>query len=347
MKFDVVLGNPPYQDGNSQIYADFYISAIDIANHVCLIFPTGWQQPKNANNLRRLNNKDIKRDSQIVYIDNIQNAFVGVAGAEWTNVVLWRKGFDNNLGGRQRMLANGVDDGFKKLPILTSDIEKPNFIEVLNDFVTNNADFKALSEQVSSRKPYGLGSDIVRVDIFEKYGLPHMSNIKMNHDDIRVFSPKTKLFVPKDYPFPKLSPALDKYKVFVPFAWGNWSTSNGLGGAYADIYLAKPNDSCSESYLEVGSFTNEKHSRYLAKYLMTQFTRALIFKNKFSHNNTKNAYTSVPIQDFSEPWWDKSIEEINDLLFDKYNIPEDIRIKVNANIQLKDESNIVDLGRDE
>ena len=47
MKFDVVLGNPPYQGENhQQIYTNFNISAKNITNLVIMIFPTGCQQPK-------------------------------------------------------------------------------------------------------------------------------------------------------------------------------------------------------------------------------------------------------------------------------------------------------------
>ncbi|MGN1313003.1 MAG: Eco57I restriction-modification methylase domain-containing protein [Candidatus Nanosyncoccaceae bacterium] len=88
MKFDVIVGNPPYQDGNSQIYTLFYVNGIKNASVVELIFPTGWQGTSIANLLSNLNNETIKRDSQIVFIDNKHNAFEGVPGAEWTNVVL-------------------------------------------------------------------------------------------------------------------------------------------------------------------------------------------------------------------------------------------------------------------
>ena len=60
MKFDYILGNPPYQQGKQQIYADFYISSIKIANCVELIFPVGWQEPKIANGLSKLNKKQIR-----------------------------------------------------------------------------------------------------------------------------------------------------------------------------------------------------------------------------------------------------------------------------------------------
>ena len=60
MKFTAVVGNPPYQDGNNQIYTAFYTGSIAIADNVNLIFPVGWQGTSNANLLSNLNNETIK-----------------------------------------------------------------------------------------------------------------------------------------------------------------------------------------------------------------------------------------------------------------------------------------------
>jgi hypothetical protein len=48
----------------------------------------------------------------------------------------------------------------------------------------------------------------------------------------------------------------------------------------------------------------------------------------------------VPVQNFSEPWWDGSIEEIELSLMDKYQIPKDVSAFVLSNVQIKAEQNI-------
>ena len=73
---------------------------------------------------------------------------------------------------------------------------------------------------------------------------------------------------------------------------------------------------------------------------MTRFVRALLFAKKNSQDNSKEKWISVPVQDYSEDWWNLSIDEIEEHLFDKYSIPEDIRIFVREKIQKRDESNI-------
>ena len=73
---------------------------------------------------------------------------------------------------------------------------------------------------------------------------------------------------------------------------------------------------------------------------MTKFARALLFINKFSQQST-TAWHSVAVQDFSESWWSKSISEIDEELFNKYNVPQNIRDFVKKNIQTKTFANII------
>lgn len=342
MKFDAVVGNPPYQGNNhQQIYPYFYLAARKTSNnYVSLIFPTGWQEPKNANNLSKLNNPEIKADRQIIHIDNCQNVFPGISGAEWVNIILWQKGYDNGLDGEQLILTNGSNPIEKELPWGAATVQKPQQILDLLECVRKCGSYISLQKSTSVRKPYGLSTDVF--GDFEKYHLPSMSEERISDTDIKVIGLKQVRFIPRDYPLPKRTNAIDKYKVFVPYAWGNMSATAGLGGAFADIIVAKPCEICTETYLESGCFDSLDKAQKHAKYLMTKFARAMLFVNKTSQHST-TAWGDVPSQDYSEEWWNKSIAEIDECLFKKYNVPSDIAEFVRKNIQTKDESNIVNL----
>lgn len=342
MKFDAVVGNPPYQGNNhQQIYPYFYLAARKTSNnYVSLIFPTGWQEPKNANNLSKLNNPEIKADRQIIHIDNCQNVFPGISGAEWVNIILWQKGYDNGLDGEQLILTNGSNPIEKELPWETATVQKPQQILDLLECVRKCGSYISLQKYTSVRKPYGLSTDVF--GDFEKYHLPSMSEERVSDTDIKVIGLKQVRFIPRDYPLPKRTNAIDKYKVFVPYAWGNMSATAGLGGAFADIIVAKPYEICTETYLESGCFESLDKAQKHAKYLMTKFARAMLFVNKTSQHST-TAWGDVPSQDYSENWWSKSIAEIDECLFKKYNVPSDIAEFVRKNIQTKDESNIINL----
>lgn len=343
MKFDAVVGNPPYDAGNGQqIYTDFYLAAREVANNISMIFPIGWQEPKTANNLGKLNTKDVKEDHQVVKIDNLQNAFPKVTGAEWTNIITWRRGYDNGLEGSQRILTNGSNEKIVKLKTSKAELAKPREILQLAEQVTNRSDFSSMQLITSVRKPYGLSTDVIKH--FSKYGLPPIQATRQNDSDIELWtggrSGRVIKYVPADYPFPRKSDALQKYKILVTYAWGNWSEGTGLGGAYSDIMIVGPNVATTETWQESGSFDNFETAQKHAKYLMTRFVRALLYVNKHSQHSTA-AWGAVPIQDYSENWWSESIETIDQKLMDKYNISSDVREYVFNNIQQRYENNIV------
>lgn len=340
MKFDAVVGNPPYQGVNhSQVYPYFYLFAKEITDkYVSLIFPTGWQEPKDGNNLKLLNNQEVKEDSQIVFIDNRQNVFPGISGAEWTNIVLWQKGYDNGLNGEQLVYTNGSNPEQKKLCYDKADIEKPKEILKLKECVHKSKSFRALQELTSSRKPYGLATDVFTRN--EYYNLPPFSDKKEKASDIKVLGAnKAVKYIPASFPLPRKTQRINKYKVLVPYAWGNMSKTAGLGGAFADIIIAAPKEICTETFQESGCFDTYEMAKKHAKYLMTKFARACLFVNKTSQHST-TAWGSVPIQDYSESWWNKSIEEIDEHLFKKYKLDDNVSAFIRTSFQKRTEANI-------
>ena len=342
MKFDAIVGNPPYQGTNhAQIYPFFYLASIKLSNnYVSLIFPTGWQEPKNGNNLGKLNNQDIKRDKQIVFIDNRHNVFPGISGAEWVNIILWKKDYDNKLDGKQLIYIDGEKSTHKVLEYEAKIEDKPKEIIELFEYVKKQ-NFESLQKFTSPRKPYGLTTNVF--EDYAKYGLDSMQKEKLLPTDIKIYGAKEDKFISKDYDIPKLTRAFSKYKVFVPYAWGNMSKNAGLGGAYADIIIASPYEICTETYLESGCFDNFETAQKHAKYLLTKFARALLFLNKTSQHST-TAWGAVPVQDYHEDWWSKSIAEIDRELIKKYHIPSDIAEFIDKNIQKKTEANIINFN---
>ena len=341
MKFDVVIGNPPYQgDNHQQLYPDFYLQARKCANQACLIFPTGWQEPKTANGLGKLNKEDVKHDKQIVVIDNRQNVFPDVGGAEWTNIVLWKRFYNNGLDGKQRILTDGENPQDIRLLINKSDKEKPEEIMEMARIVRDFSGFKSIQTITSVLKPYGLRTDVIRDP--QKYGLPEIFDKKMNDDDMVLYGDRRKkYYIAKDYPLPKTSVAFDKYKVLYTYAWGGMD-GKYLGGSYSNIIIAEPFEICTETYQEQGVYSTKDEARKHAKYILTRFARALLYMNKHSRHST-TAWGAVPVQSFTEPWWNQSIADIDKRLMEKYNIPSDIQKFVFENIQERGENNIINL----
>ena len=340
MKFTAVVGNPPYQGENhQQIYPHFYLASRELGEYVSLIFPTGWQDPKNGNNLRLLNNKDIKEDHQIVFIDNRQNVFPGIPGAEWTNIILWKHDYNNRLNGSQKIYTNGKDFKIVLLRTEQNHDKKPKEIKEMAKIVAAFKGFVPMQSITSVRKPYGLSTDVIKDPT--KYKLPPINTKQINNKDIKLYGLSGKIYyLGKDYPIPRKTKAFNKFKVFVPYAWGNMSENTGLGGAYSDVIIAKPYEIVTETYQEQGPFAIIADAKKHAKFLMTKFARALLYLNKHSQHST-TAWGAVPVQDYSEAWWKKSVKEIDEKLMEKYEIPATVKNFVFKNIQDKSEKNII------
>ena len=325
MKFDVVIGNPPYQEGNYQIYSDFYLQARKCANNICMIFPSGWQQVKTTNGLGKLNKSEVKHDKQIISIDNRQNVFDNVAGAEWTNIICWRRFYDNGLNGKQLVYTEGTNPVKIQLPLTKNDIEKPEEILSVVDKVNLRSESKVLSIG-SASKPYGFRAD--PIDNPAKYNLT-VSNVRTPTHSIRLFGNKARkrshVFIERSKLI-KESPMLEKYKLFVPKAWGNMDERSGyIGGSFSEILVADPLDCCSEMYIEFGPFKTKGEAENAKKYFYTKLFRAVFYRDKISQNTARETYRSVPLQDFtadSDIDWTKSIPEIDRQLYNKYGLDD-------------------------
>ena len=242
--------------------------------------------------------------------------------------------------GKQQVYTNGRDPKIKEISWKKQDIEKPAEIKKLNEAVQNYGNFVSVKTITSNRKPYGFGTDVIKKPAKYELKSSDLSTSRTNDSDLLMYTHSAKIYyLNGDATFDK-GKAYKKYKVFVPYAWGNMSENCGLGGSYADVIIASPHEICLETYLESGCFDDFETARKHAKYLMTRFARALLYLNKFSQHST-TAWGDIPIQDYHEDWWDKSIAEIDEELFKKYNVPDDIAQFVRENIQIKTEANIV------
>ena len=343
MHFDFCIGNPPYQSdkNNERLYPYFYNGGLSIADCVEMIFPNNWRGVIRMNGLSVLNNETIKRDSQIVFIKDEHNVFNGISGAEWTNIVVWKKGYDNGLNGSQRIIDCHGNVSIELLPIDLKDVKKPLLLKRLSDIVLDSGNFQSLSSMFSVLRPYGLRTDVIYNTA--KYGLQPLQDKRLKDSDIKVYAKRVIKYVPAEYKFPKIR-NLFQFKVFVPYAWGAMDEKKYYGGTFSDIIIGYPSECCTETYLESGGFDTKFFAVCHAKYLLTKFARALLYLNKYTRVNSSSAWASVPVQDYHEDFWNGTIAEIDVALMDKYNVPNNIRQFVFANIQTKTEDNIVNFN---
>lgn len=344
-KPDIIISNPPYQQGHRQVYADFYKLAVDLDPEVlCMVFPLGWQKPNNHNGLGQINHSIYKRDPHLVSIDNYngrtaEKLFPGF-GTGGVNIVLRDKKYHNN--GTIKQYESGKLIGEVSLqqilPLSANEVVKPDELTCLIDLLSNSPKISALG---SARKPYGFYADPLRHP--EKYNLVLQDEAR-HKKDVRLFGlfddiTRGYKYIPRK-DLPKISTNIDAWKLFVPKAWGNMSERVGLGGSYSNICVAQPGDVCSETFIEFGPFKNQDETYRMAKYFMTKFFRALLYIAKTSQNTAKDKYRYIPVPNLDSKIFERPIVQLDQALFDKYQVPVRSRNFILQNIQDRSEDNI-------
>ena len=311
MKFDVIVGNPPYQlsDGGfgtsaTPIYHKFVNQAIKLnPKFLTMIIPARWfSGGKGMDDFRdeMLNDNRIRK---IVDYPEASDCFPGVQIKGGVCFFLWDA---ENMGtcevstSRKGQIVSVMDR-----PLLEKGCETfiryNEAISILNKVRSFNE--KSLKERVSARKPFGLETTFKgnknkfkdSITLYQNGGIAYVkeSDIKTNHSIIKYF----KTLIP-------------------PLGSGSDSFPHPILGR---PFVAEPNSACTETYLVAGVFPSKVQAENLAEYLATRFLRFLVLLNKPTQHATSKVYTFVPDQDFNKKWTD-------DILYKKYNISE-IEIK--------------------
>lgn len=330
LKFDAIVGNPPYQemDGGAQasaspIYQHFVKTAKDIKpEYISFIMPTRWYVGgKGLDDFR----KDMLNDIHLkVLYDCLtpEDIFPNTNIRGGVCYYLWDSNYDN-----KRDLTRVVTLENNQI---TSDILRPFKIEGIDIFIRDgkavsiiNKIFgkknqSSLESFVSVLRPFGLRGYFIKSSDFhiEKLGVKNPiicygRGQTIGYVDRKIIKTRTNW--------------IDKWKVFTPRA-------NNIGTELSDdnfnTFIGKPGTICTESYIVIGADLElEKYSaENLSKYLRSKFARYMHSLAKASQDATAKTYRFVPIQDFtdrSDIDWNKSIEEIDKQLYKKYNLSDE------------------------
>ena len=328
MKFDVVVGNPPYQENiehrgeQPSIYHYFYDLAENISNEYCLITPARFlfnvgKTPKKWN-LKMLSDVHLK----VLYFN--QNAVEVFPNTDIKGGI--------SIMYRNSKLILGPINKFtthEELNTISQKVKKIS-CESISNLLYSNTSYKYsdnlwkensnLTSRVSGGSKRYLSSSV-----FEKLGeLFFVEEPNDSLDYVEIFgrenNERISKWMRKDYL--KNHPNLEKYKVFVPSSNG----SGKLGEALSSPFVANPNQGHTETYISFGAFDNQVNAENLLKYLKTKFARTMLSIIKITQGNkTKEVWSKVPIQDFTEKSdinWSKSISEIDKQLYKKYELEE-------------------------
>lgn len=327
MKFDAIVGNPPYQvmDGGGTgssalpIYQKFvYVSRDIMPKYISLIMPSRWMTGgKGLDAFREAMLHDTQIRVMHDYLD-CQEVFPDVAIEGGICYYRWDKG-ENGLCDFVSHSKGMVNITTRALCENGSDVVIRN-VDALSILKKTEKDYKSnpFSNIVSPRNPFRISD----VEISSHKSDRFCCEIFGRFDGSRSIKYTTSFTLHENG-----QKLLKNWKVFISKADG---AAGQLGNPIPARIIGKselgnPNMVCTETFLAIGPFNTKGESVNVQKYLETRFLRFLVGIRKLK-NMTQDTYSFVPLQDFTENSdidWSDSIEGIDRQLYKKYGLTKE------------------------
>lgn len=326
MKFDVVIGNPPFQEtlektSDKPLYNFFMDESFKMAKKVCLITKGAFLF--NAGNTSKSWNKKILSDPHVkilYYEQDISKVFPGL-------------GFKGGVAITYR-------DQFQQFGAINTFTIYKELNEIIKKVVSNNHRFKSIKDIIYTATKFNLnnlyneypefkkliGSNgrekRLTTSIFEHLEVFNNKQDEFNNIKITGLTNLKRVYKYINSTYLEKSGNLDRYKVILP-------KSNGtgiLGETLSSPIIGEPLTGYTQTFISIGSFKNKIEAENALKYIKTKFTRVMLGTLKITQDNNRETWKNVPLQDFtsnSDIDWSKSIAEIDQQLYKKYGLNEE------------------------
>jgi site-specific DNA-methyltransferase (adenine-specific) len=322
MKFDVIIGNPPYQlsdgggtgDSAKPIYQLFIQQAKRLKpKYISMIIPSRWMKGGKGLNAFR---DEMMNDTKIKVLFDFENAkecFPGVNLDGGVCYFVWDKTHDSETEFYYKPKEGKVVSSKRYLKsdfsqTVIRDFRQLSILEKIHKFQETK-----FTEIVSSRKPYGISTDLFNSPL--KYGYNTIP-LKSFKDSLKIYGVKGNKggakriigFIDKKLAH-NLSD-LNKYKLFQSYAYTTTSTIP------PKIILGLPGEICTETFLKIGHFETKQEALNCLEYTKTKFYRALLFFNRIQKNLSQSTFNLIPLLNFNKTWTDTE-------LYEKYNLNDE------------------------
>ena len=314
MKFDVIVGNPPYQlsdggDNNEDtrtrggaipLYHRFVQQAKKLnPKYLTMIIPSRWFAGGRGLDEFRDEMLNDNRISKIVDFPVSSECFPGVEIKGGVCYFLWEKDYKGQCEVETR---RGEKVSLMSRPLLekNSDIfvRYNEAISVLRKVRKLNE--KSFSVLVSTQKPFG----------FRTFFKGKSSSFK---GSIKIYGNKSVGFISPDE-VTQNKDWVKEHKVYITMAYG--AGEDFPHQIINKPFCGEPNSCCTETYLVIGPFSSEKRTLNVISYIQSKFFRFLVLLRKNTQHAAKGVYQFVPVQNFDEPWTDEK-------LYSKYGLNEE------------------------
>ena len=328
MKFDYVIGNPPYQENyetrnaDSAVYHMFMENAYKLSDKVMLITPGRFLF--NAGNTPKVWNEKMLNDEHfkvIRYCQDSKEVFSGVDIKGGVAIHYRDKEKDFGKIGTytvyselNSILAKVKNKEKNYLIDIVFSAESYRFTEVMYE------DFPEIESMLSKGHKWDIASNtfdkLLNIVFFDEKpdNSEEYMRIYGRNSEGRKYRWIKRKYVSNDR-------NIDCYKVFIPAANG----SGAIGEVIPTPVVGTPVVGHTQTFISAGVFKEEKEAEALLKYIKTKFTRAMIGTLKVTQNGKRGVYANVPMQNFTENSdinWSVSISEIDKQLYKKYGLDE-------------------------
>ena len=316
MKFDVIIGNPPYQEetkdtSDKPIYNLFMEGAYKLSSKVCYITPARFLF--NAGKTPKKWNEKMLNDTHLKVMYYQQNS---------------AKVFDNtDIKGGVAITYRDANKHFGKIGTFTHFEELNGIINK----VKNRQDFVSIAPIVGVqmdykfKKQFGISQVGLKTNVFDKQNHLFTEN-KVSEAQMAVLGleGRNRIYKYIDEKYFILPKNHKKFKVYLP-------TSNGSGAIgevlstplVGEPLVGEPLVGHTETFIGIGQFDNRKEAENLFKYIKSKFARTMLGTLKITQHNLASTWVNVPIQDFtpnSDIDWTQPITNIDQQLYKKYNL---------------------------
>lgn len=322
MKFDVVIGNPPYQlsDGGfgesaRPIYHLFVEQAKKLnPRYLTMIIPSRWfAGGKGLDNFRDAMLHDL-RISHIVDYPKLYDGFPGVKIRGGVSYFLWDRDYSGPCSVQTMWDGRPLGPPMKRrLDAFDVLVRRNEAVSILDKVRAYRADGNAeptLDKRVSSRKPFGFPTNF--------HGASSAKGFK---HPVKLYGSQRVSWVERAV-IAKNPKWIDDWKVLMTHVQG---TSAAVETMFLSRpIIAKPGEACSETYVVAGRFDSEKKAERYARYLRTRFVRFLVSLRRASQHAAKDVYAFVPDIPLNCEWTDEKLYERYGLRKDEVAFVESI-----------------------
>lgn len=339
MKFDVVIGNPPYQEetqgtrsSQRSIYHHFMELGFHLSDLVTMITPARYLF--NAGDTPEAFNKEMLGSDHfrvIFYEQNSEKVFPRTDIKGGVSIFIYDK--SQNVQPIQmfipqqelRTIYDKVAPEVQKFGNLATIIYPANKLDLKSLYAEHPEEKKNISSNGRERR---LQSNIFKLSIFHSNKAENDLKILGVEKNKRVYK-----FVNRRYIDTEFANNIDKYKIILPKSNG----SGALGEVLSTPLIGEPLIGYTYTFIGIGAFDTEVEAYAAFKYVKSKFARTMLGILKITQDNTPEKWRLVPIQNFtsdSDIDWSKSIPEIDQQLYKKYNLTKEeidfIETKVQA-----------------